>query len=213
MRTAQPVHLGVQGQQLAASAPRAARTRRLARPNSTGAPIAQRSGSRLLTGAQQLVDVGGDAFGDGQRHVRAAGRCLAGNSGAGQRRPRCAGSPPRCRGRRPARSNEPSARPAWLPSRGRTPRRSCVAKSATSIDAGPGGQRGPHRSQPRQRGPVRRLHQPGLPRPAADHQSGTRNTLCGKRFQGQRGVVEGAQLRGDRRPAPRHPGRRRDHAG
>ena len=59
-----------------------------------------------------------------------------------------------------------------------------------------GGQRGAHRAQPHQRRPVRRLHHAGWQWPVADHQSGKRKVVGRKRFHGQRGVVEGAELGG-----------------
>ncbi len=58
---------------------------------------------------QQRVDVGVDPLGDRQRRVRAAGRRLTRNPRLRAGRPRCAGPPPRCPRRRPARRNGPSA--------------------------------------------------------------------------------------------------------
>ena len=52
----------------------------------------------------------------------------------------------------------------------------------------------------------------GCARPRADHQSGTRNICASKRFHRQRGVVQRAQTRLRRRPAPARPGRPRGHA-
>ena len=189
---AQPVHLGVHVEQLASSAPPAARA-----PPWTGrTTAARRSGTGTETeppAAPSNVSTSGS--------IRSATVSVAWGgwpapdwvSPPPAARPRCAGSPPRCPGRRPARRNGPSADQARDPLG--VERRRAHGLELVASSARPRRRAAPRAAEPA--APARRdcRSRPARAR-AARRRSPVRHTeyLCdSKGFQRQRGVVQGAQ--------------------
>ena len=210
MRNAHPVHLGVQGQQLGRSAPRAGPKPAFDWPNSSGAPTGSRSGSRCATGRSSSSTSA--AIPSATASVtcgRPAGACS--ESAAGQLFP---DAPQIAFG---VAIEEQLDRMDHQPTSVVTQSRSnacahIAVNSAAFNDPAPAGSAARTGASRTSADRFDVSTTPGRSGQLPITSPANGRFMCSKRFHRQRGVVEGAELERWPPPVPRRPGRPRDPA-